>query len=79
MRRVTVIALLCLIAGAASDRAMPANASSELRQWRTATGQPPSKAEFAAVVAACADRAKTSENGGQLDSCLAEFGLHRIQ
>ncbi len=73
------IVLLCLVACAAVNGATPASASSELRQWQTATGKPPSKAEFAAVVAACEDRAKNSENAGPLDSCLAEFGLRRIQ
>jgi hypothetical protein len=79
MQRFSIIVLLCLIAGAAADRAMVARASSELRQWQTAAGKPPSKAEFNAVVAACEDRTKESEDSRKLDSCLADFGLRRVQ
>jgi hypothetical protein len=79
MQRFSIIVLLFLIAGAAADRATTAHASSELRQWRTTTGQTPSKAEFNAVVAACEDRTKKSEDSRKLDSCLADFGLHRVQ
>jgi len=79
MQRFSIIVLLCLIAGAAADRAKTARASSELRQWQTATGKPPSKAEFNALVAACEDRSKKSEDSRKLDSCLADFGLHRVQ
>lgn len=79
MRGVEVIVLLGLVACAAADGVTPASASSELRQWQTLTGKPPSKAEFAAVVAACEDRAKSSDKAGPIDSCLADFGLRRIQ
>ena len=67
MQRFSRSLLLCLIAGAAADRATIALASSELRQWQTATEKPPSKAEFNAVVAACEDRAKKSEDARKLD------------
>jgi hypothetical protein len=79
MQRFSISLLLCLIAGAAADHATTARASSELRQWQTATGKPPSKAEFNAVLAACEDRAKKSEDPRKLDSCLADFGLRRVQ
>ena len=51
MRGVAFIVLLGLVACAAGDAVTPASASSELREWQTATGKPPSKNEFAAVVA----------------------------
>jgi hypothetical protein len=44
-----------------------------------ATGKPPTRAEFAAVVAACQDRAKTANQTGSLDGCLADLGMRRVQ
>jgi hypothetical protein len=79
MRGVALLVLLGLVACAAGDAVTPASASSELRGWQTATGKPPSKNEFAAVVAACEDRAKSSNQGGPIDGCLANLGLHRVQ
>ena len=70
---------LGLIACLAAGGATAAGVSLELRQWQTATGRPPSKAEFAALVAACEDRAKHSDNAESIDNCLAGFGLHRVQ
>ena len=64
---------------ATGDAATPASASSELREWRTATGMPPSKNEFAAVLAACEDRVKSGNNTGPLEGCLADYGLRRVQ
>jgi hypothetical protein len=78
MRELTLTVLgltACLAAGGATA----AGVSSNLRQWQTATGRPPSKAEFAALVAACEDRAKHSDNAESIDNCLAGFGLHRFQ
>ena len=57
----------------------PASASSELREWQTADGKPPSKTEFAAVVAACEDRAKSANESGPIEGCLADYGLRRVQ
>ena len=74
-----VVTALGLIAGLAAGCAMAAGVSSELRQWQTATGKPPSKAEFAALVAACEDRAKHSDKAESIDNCLADFGLRRVQ
>jgi len=50
-----------------------------MRGWQTSVGKPPSKSEFAAVVAACEDRAKSSINSGPIESCLADYGLRRVQ
>jgi hypothetical protein len=71
--------LFCLAATAAADGGMPASASSEISQWQTVTGKPPTKAEFAAVMAACEDRAKHSDKAEPIDDCLADYGLRRVQ
>jgi hypothetical protein len=71
--------LFCLVAAAAADGGTPTSAPSEIRQWQTATGKPPSKAEFAAVMAACEDRAKHSDKAEPIDNCLADYGLRRVQ
>jgi hypothetical protein len=79
MRGVAFFVLLSLAACVAARGVTPASASSELRDWQTPTGKPPTKAEFAAVVAACQDRAKTNDQGGPIDGCLADLGLRHVQ
>ena len=79
MRGVACFILLGLVACAAGDAVTPASASSELRGWQTAAGNTPSKNEFAAVVAACEDRAKTANKSDPIEGCLADFGLRRVQ
>ena len=79
MRGVALVVFLGLIACAMGDATTSANASSELREWQTAAGKPPSKNEFAAVVAACEDRAKTANKSDPIEGCLADYGLHRVQ
>lgn len=79
MRGVAFFVLFALIACATGNAVTPASAFSELKEWRTATGKPPSKSEFAAVVAACEDRAKSGNSNTQLEGCLADYGLHRVQ
>jgi hypothetical protein len=79
LRGVAFFVLFGLVACAAGDAVTPASASSELREWQTASGKPPSKNEFAAVVAACEDRAKSSDKSGPIEGCLADYGLRRVQ
>ena len=79
MRRVAFVILLGLVACATGDMARPARASSELRAWQTATGKPPSQNEFAAVIAACEDRAKSARQSSPIEGCLADYGLRRVQ
>jgi hypothetical protein len=55
-----------------------ASASSEWRKWQTPAGTSPSKNEFAAVIAACEDRAKNNGKIGPIEGCLADYGLRRI-
>jgi hypothetical protein len=79
MRGVAFGVLLALVASAMGDAVRPASASSELREWQTAAGKPPSKNEFAAVVAACEDKAKSSNKTDPIEGCLADYGLRRVQ
>jgi hypothetical protein len=79
MRGVVLLVLFGLVACATGDAVSPASASSELRDWQTAAGKPPSKNEFAAVVAACEDRAKNSSRSAAIEGCLADYGLRRVQ
>jgi len=79
VRGAALLILLGLVACATGDAVAPASASSEMRGWQTSVGKPPSKNEFAAVVAACEDRAKSSINSGPIESCLADYGLRRVQ
>jgi hypothetical protein len=79
MRGVAFAVLFGIVACATGDAVTPANASSELREWRTADGKPPSKTEFAAVMAACEDRAKTANKSDPIEGCLGDYGLHRVQ
>ncbi len=79
MRGVAFVVLLGIVACATGNAVTPAKASSELREWQTAAGKPPSKTEFAAVVAACEDRAKTENKTDPIEGCLADYGLHRVQ
>ena len=61
MRGVAIFIVLGLMACATTDAATPSGVSSQLRDWQTPTGKPPTKHEFAAVVAACQDRAKSAD------------------
>jgi hypothetical protein len=79
MRGVAVFVLLGFVACATADGATPASASFELQGWQTAAGKPPSKAEFAALLAACEDRAKSAEQSGPIDGCLSDLGLRRVE
>ena len=79
MRGVVFLVLFGLVVCATGDVVSPTHASSELRDWQTAAGKPPSKNEFAAVVAACEDRAKTSSGSAAIEGCLPDYGLRRVQ
>jgi hypothetical protein len=79
MRGVVFLVLFGLVACATGDVVTAASASSELRGWQTAAGKAPSQNEFAAVLAACEDRAKRTDKSGPIEGCLADYGLHRAQ
>jgi hypothetical protein len=50
-----------------------------MQDWQTPTGKPPTKAEFAALVAACQDKVKVTTESGPMAGCLADLGLRRVQ
>ena len=79
MRGVVLLLLLGLAACVTADRVTPPGVSSELNDWQTPKGKPPSRAEFAAVVAACQDREKSTDQTGPMSGCLADLGLRRVQ
>jgi hypothetical protein len=66
--------LLGLIACATGNAVTPASASSELKECRTAIGTPPSKNEFAAVLAACEDNSGPPRLSGRLRSAPRAVG-----
>ena len=79
MPKLAFFVLLGLAACAASDATQPNAAAPPVATegWQLPSGKAPSKAEFAAVVAACQDRAKGANQNGPLDQCLTDFGLRR--
>jgi hypothetical protein len=78
MRAIALIITLAL-AACASASSSPASTSSEMRGWQTPTGKPPTRAEFAALVAACQDKVKATTENSPMDGCLADLGLRHSQ
>jgi hypothetical protein len=78
MRACACLLLFSLVAYASGDAGAFASASSEVRGWQTAAGQPPSDHELAAVVA-CEERAKSQNAKEPIEGCLADYGLYRLQ
>ncbi len=78
MRGFAMLVLVGLAACATANDST-ASASSVMRDWQTPTGKPPSKAEFAALVAACQDKVKATTDNGPMNGCLADLGLRRVQ
>jgi hypothetical protein len=78
MRKIAVFALLSISACATATGSM-ASALSETRDWQTPSGQAPTKAEFAALIAACQDKAKSTSAKAPIDGCLADLGLRHTQ
>ena len=72
-------ALFLVLALAACTDAGETVGAGDMQGWRYASGKPPSRAEYAAIVAACQDGAVQRTQGKTLDSCLADLGLRRAQ
>jgi len=53
--------------------------SGEMRGWRSASGKIPSRAEYAAIVAACQEGAVKRAAAATLDTCLGDLGLKRAE
>jgi hypothetical protein len=76
MPRFAVVLMLVLSGCEIFDVSQPAEfGSGDMQGWRFASGKRPSRAEYAALVAACQDGAVRS--AGPLDACLADLGMKR--
>jgi len=80
MPRLAVLIMLGLTACGVFDSSQRGDlGSGEMRGWRSAAGKIPSRAEYAAIVAACQDGAVRRGAAATLDSCLADLGLKRAE
>jgi uncharacterized lipoprotein YmbA len=78
MPRFVVLIMLGLAACEASDTSQETDVGSgEMQGWQLASGKAPSRAEYAAMVAACQDGVMQHAAATSLDSCLVELGLKR--
>jgi hypothetical protein len=73
MRWLALPLLLGLAACAESDSGQAGPV--DMQGWRLASGKAPTRAEYAAIVAACEDGAVRRSQGAPLDACLAGLGL----
>ena len=83
MPRIAVLIMLVLASCEFFDMSQPAEfVSADVQGWRFTSGKRPSRAEYAALVAACQDGAVRSPVAvgvaGPLDACLADLGLKRV-
>jgi hypothetical protein len=76
MARLALFLMLGLAACTESDGNQQTG-SGDMQGWRLASGKPPTRAEYAAVVAACEDGAVRRTQAAPLDACLADLGLKR--
>ena len=79
MRGICLGMLLALAACAVTEGVTSSTDANIVSGWQTAIGKPPSRAEFAAVYAACQDRLNSGDNAAPFDGCLADLGLRRVQ
>ncbi len=77
MARLAVLLILVPALAACSLIDDEPAAPTDMQGWRFASGKRPSKAEYAAVVAACQDGVVSRTRGQPLDACLADLGLRR--
>jgi hypothetical protein len=77
MRLIALCILFTVAACAEADA--NANQPADMQGWKMASGKSPTKAEFAAVVAACQDRAVPAAQEKLLDACLGDLGLKRVE
>ena len=78
MRGFAAVFLLALAACAAVTFS-PATAPSEVHDWQTPSGKPPTKAEFVALVAACQDKLGAATDSAPMNGCLTDLGLRRVE
>lgn len=78
MSRILAIVLFSL-AACATGAARTASAPSGPQAWQLPTGKTPSQIEYAALVAACQDKVRSTADAGRIDACLADdYDLRRI-
>jgi hypothetical protein len=77
MRKMAMVLTLSVAACTASETTQQAIPTME--GWKFASGKAPSRAEYAAVVAACQSGAVRRSQGKALDACLADLGLKRAE
>lgn len=78
MSSIAVCVMLGLVACSGDNAAQNRTPSPELAGWRLISGKAPTRAEFAAVVAACEGKAVMRAQGQPLDACLGDLGLKRV-
>ena len=71
-----LLIVFALAACSPPDPAPPPAPHADIQGWQMATGKPPSKAEFAALLATCEDKAGNSGRPA-LEDCLVDYGLRR--
>jgi hypothetical protein len=76
MRKIALVLMLGLAACAEADTDRQAGPV-DMQGWRFASGKAPTRAEYAAVVAACEDGAVKRSQGAPLEACLLNLGLKR--
>jgi hypothetical protein len=80
MPRFAVLIMLGLAACGVFDTGQEsALGSGEMQGWQSASGKAPSRAEYAAMVAACQGGAVQRASAKPLEACLADLGLKRAQ
>ena len=82
MPRLALLILFLLAGCDVFEMVRPAEfGSADMQGWRFASGKTPSRAEYAAIVAACQDGALRGPVGigaaAPLDACLADLGMKR--
>ena len=79
MPRSALLIVLGLAACAVFDSGQPGDfGSGEMQGWRLASGKTPSRAEYAAIVAACQGGAVPRATAKPFEACLAELGLKPV-
>jgi hypothetical protein len=78
MPRFVVLLVLVLAGCDVFELNQPAEfGSGDMQGWRFASGKTPSRAEYAAMVAACQGGAVRAASTAPLDACLADLGMKR--
>jgi hypothetical protein len=78
MWRSALVAASALAGCGPSETALaPGSGADTVQGWVFASGKPPSRAEYTAIVASCEQGAVRSAWGKPLEACLADLGLRK--